>query len=233
MLLIALAIVVIAAGGYLSYLSNKKRLALFTRFAAANGWTLTQRNDAWAGRWEGTPFAGGDHRTARLVLEGPWQGRGMVAFDYSFQTHTTDSQGHRSTTTHRYAVCAVAMPTALPRLQVTRENILTRFGGAIGLGDIEFESEDFNRTFRVTCPDPKFASDVIHPRQMAMLLAAAPRMGSVAWRMEGSDLICWADGRQDPAKTLERLALLGAVLDGVPSFVWHDRGVQGSGPGTA
>ncbi len=220
-------VVVVAALGYFSYQQNKKRRALFAQFAAGNGWTLTDEDDSLTRRWDGAPLGRGDHRRAQLVLTGQWRGRAIVAFDYSYQTHTTDGEGRRSTTTHRYSVCAVAMPTVLPKLQVTRENVLTRLGNDVGLGDIEFESEDFNRTFRVTCPDRKFASDVIHPRQMAMLLAAAPRVAAQGWRIEGSDLICWDDGRQQPVEILGRLSFLGAVLDGIPAFVWHDRGVPG------
>ncbi len=162
---IALSIV----GAVVNYVLAKKRRELLAQFARSNGWTLTLEDDRLAGRWDGTPFDAGDHRQAKNVLSGAWRGRPIAAFDYSYQTHSTDSQGHRTTSTHRFPVCATAMPTLLPRLQVTRENDLTRLGGALGFTDIEMESEDFNRAFRVTCPDRKFASDVLHPRMMEML----------------------------------------------------------------
>lgn len=220
-LLIVGVFVIVIAVGVINYVLAKKRRELLAQFAQSNGWTLSLEDDSFALRWDGTPFDVGDHQKAKNVLLGQWQGRQITAFDYSYQTHSTDGQGQRTTTTERYAVCAVAMPTQLPRLQVTHESVLTRLGGAIGLADIELESDDFNRAFRVTCPDPKFASDVLHPRMMELLL----RKGTVAWRMEGSDLLCWDNGQHSPAEVLERLSLLDDILDGIPSFVWHDRGV--------
>lgn len=190
-------------------------------FAQSNGWTWTAEDNSWTERWDGSPFGEGDHRRANNVVHGERHRRTIVAFDYSYQTHSTDSKGNRTTTTHRYGVCAMGMPAELPRLQVTHENLLTRIGGALGRDDIELESEDFNRKFRVSCPDRKFATDVLHPRQMDMLL----QKGVVAWRMEGSDLLCWDDGQHSPAQVLERLSLLDDILDGIPSFVWRDRGV--------
>lgn len=214
-----LALLVLA--GYLGYRAAKKRRELFAQFAQSHGWTWVAEDDTWVDRWSGPPFDQGDHRRAKNVLQGQRDGRPIAAFDYSYQTHSTDSKGNRTTSTHRYAVCAVGMPTQLPRLEVTHENVLTRAGRALGFADIELESEDFNRKFRVSCPDRKFATDVLHPRQMDMLL----QKGVVAWRMEGSDLLCWDDGQHSPAQVLERLSLLDDILDGIPSFVWRDRGV--------
>lgn len=205
----------------LTHLAAKKRREMFAQFAHANGWTWISEDNSFADRWTGEPFGQGDHRRAQNVIQGLRDGRPIVAFDYSYQTHTTDGRGQRSTTTHHYGMCATSMPTRVPRLQVIRENMATRIGRALGIDDIDFESEDFNRKFRVSCPDRKFASDVLHPRQLALLL----HKGFADWRMEGSDLLCWAKVDHTPAQVLESLRLLDEILDGIPSFVWRDRGV--------
>ncbi len=70
-------------------------------------------------------------------------------------------------------------------------------------------------------PGPQVASDVLHPRQMAMLL----HKGFADWRIQGSDLLLWRQTEQSPTEVLESLQLLGDILDGIPSFVWRDRGV--------
>ena len=48
--------------------------------------------------------------------------------------------------------------------------MIGRLIGRLTNRDIELESEDFNRAFTVSCPDRKFASDVLHPRMMEFLL---------------------------------------------------------------
>jgi hypothetical protein len=216
-------VVVAAVAGvvlYLQWQREQKRRSLLVEWAAANNWTYLAEDDQWCSRWQGTPFGDGDHRRARNVLTGAWKGKPFVSFDYSYQTHSSNGKGGQSTQTHHCAVSAVQLPTYLPRLQVTPENLLTRFGNAVGLSDIELESEDFNRAFRVHANDPKFASDVLSARTMALLLSRP----HLSWRIEGTDILCWQDGEQKPVAVTAAVATMLDVVAGIPSFVWHDHG---------
>jgi hypothetical protein len=219
-LLFAAVAVVVVIGAYMHWKREQKRRALLAEWAAANRWTLVDADDQWCSRWQGNPFGEGDHRRARNVLSGAWKGKSFVSFDYSYQTHSSNGKGGSSTQTHRYAVSAVALPTYLPRLEVTTETLLTRFGNAVGLCDIELESEDFNRAFRVHANDPKFASDVLTARTMQLLLGRP----HVSWRIEGSDIVSWQAGEQEPAAVNAAVETMLAVVAGIPSFVWHDHG---------
>ncbi|MGV8909352.1 MAG: hypothetical protein ACOH1Y_10255, partial [Propionicimonas sp.] len=92
----------------------------------------------------------------------------MDAFTHEWKTDRTetytDSQGHMRTRTvtdnHSEPVCGFLMPFDLPGLSVN--------GRRVG-AKVTFESDDFNRAFTVRTDDPKFASDVIHPRTMEWL----------------------------------------------------------------
>ena len=218
-----LLIVGIPLAGYLAYRSwqqEQKRREMLLQWATSSGFQYTVEDDGWCERWTGTPFGEGDHRRACNVISGAIKDRSFAAFDYSYQTHSSDSHGNRTTTTHHYMVTSLQLPAYLPRLQVTAENVLTRLGNAFGVDDIELESEDFNRRFRVACNDRKFASDVLSPRTMELLLARdAP-----CWRIDGTDVVAWDDGRLSPARILANLDTMSAVVAGVPSFVWHDHG---------
>ncbi|MDQ1704784.1 MAG: hypothetical protein QOF18_1150 [Frankiaceae bacterium] len=220
--LVALGVPLAAYLAYRSWQQEQKRKELLLQWATSNGWTFTEEDDSWCGRWNGAPFGLGDHRRARDVIAGAAGTRTFVAFDYSYQTHSSDGKGNTTTTTHRYVVTAVRMPTALPDLQVTPESVFSRIGHVLGMSDIELESEDFNRRFRVHGPDPKFASDVLSPRTMQALLGC----GDVSWRINGTDIIGWYDGKLDPTGVQSTMATLGTVIDGVPSFVWHDHGLD-------
>ena len=217
-LFIALAAAVAGIVAYVSYLQAKNRRELLHQFALSQGWTWTAQDDSWAGRFDGDPFGEGDDREAKNVLQGQFRGRSMVAFDYSYKTHTTDSKGNRRTTTHHYAFCALGLDVALPELELLPEGFFSRIGNVLGMQDIELESEDFNRRYRVRCDTPKFASDVLSPRTMEALIHRPP----LHLRFHGTQALCWEDDRHSPAELLARLDTLHAVLDGIPTFVWND-----------
>jgi hypothetical protein len=212
-------ILVVAAVAWYGWQQAKRRRELFHSFALSQGWTWAGRDDSWCERFRGDPFGEGDHRKAHNVLQGAFRGRPMVAFDYSYQTHSSDGRGNSSTTTHRYAVCVLAMPAHLPRFELTPEGFLGRVGTMLGMQDVELESEDFNRRYRVRCDEPKLAYDLLPARTMEALL----RRPALHLRLAGADALCWESGTHDPSQLLARLDALDALLDGVPPYVWNDR----------
>lgn len=221
--LLPLAMLLVGLGAWWWWQQEQKRRAALASFAAAKGWTFAIADPYGLDqRWQGLPFGRGDDRDASDVFTGTApNGNPLLAFDYKYVEHSTDSKGNRTSTTYRFAVCVVRLPCQLPALHVGKENMLTRIGSAVGIADIEFESEDFNRAFRVKCDDPKFASDVLHPRAMEMLLEHGRGQ---EWRFEGADMLSWRRGRLDIPDLLQRVDLMCRVIQCIPSFVWKDRG---------
>ena len=203
---------------YRGWKQEQKRREQLLVWASANGYAFAPEDDSWCERWNGNPFGEGDHRRARNVVTGTIGDKPFAAFDYSYETHSTDSKGNRTTTTHRYVVCSLQLPTHLPMLQVTPEGFFTRIGNVLGLDDIELESEDFNRRFRVHANDRKFASDVLSPRTMQALLDRP----DLSWRIQGVDILSWEDGRLSPLGAVAMTSAMQTVVNGIPSFVWKD-----------
>jgi hypothetical protein len=216
--LVLMAVPIVAYLAYRSWKQDQKRREQLMVWCASSGYTFTVEDHRWVDRWSGEPFGQGDHRQARNVVTGRIGDQAFAAFDYSYETHSTDSKGNRTTTTHRYVVASLQLSTALPRLQVTPEGLFGPIGNALGLDDIELESEDFNRRFRVHAQDRKFACDVLNPRTMEALLHAP----EASWRIEGVDILTWSTGRLLPASLAPMTATLDLVLTGIPSFVWKD-----------
>jgi hypothetical protein len=237
---------VVVAGAFVAYSvwANGKRQKALAAYAASNRWSFTAEDDALTVRWHGTPFGQGDRRRARNVLSGTARGRRFVGFEYQYDTASSTGNmnasplgtllgttfgNNRERTTHHFFVVAVALPTYLPSLEVTPENLLSRAAAAVGIGSgVELESEDFNRHFRVTARNPKFASDVLTPRTMQAMLSSAQ---GLCWRIEGADVVSWGNGHLEPVALLSRLSTLNGVVDGIPDFVWHDNGYDPH-PGT-
>ncbi|MCA0295008.1 MAG: DUF3137 domain-containing protein [Actinobacteria bacterium] len=158
------------------------------------------------------------HRTEDLV-RGVRDGIRVEAFVHHWKTDrietTTDSEGHTHTRTvtddHSEPVCGFVLPFFFPALSVN--------GGRVG-EKVRFESTDFNKAFTVRTADPKFASDVIHPRTMEWLLARRPRGWTVsgpvvAFEVEDHDLLIVDDCGE----------VLRGWLGRIPRFVWQDRSV--------
>ena len=104
----------------------------------------------------------------------------------------------------------------MPPLRVDPENFLDRVVGRLTGNDIDLESEDFNRAFTVSCPDRKFASDVLHPQMMEFLL----QHRQVGWRFEQDSMLMVAHGQRTPAQIDATIAVMDGITDRVPEFVW-------------
>ena len=104
----------------------------------------------------------------------------------------------------------------MPGLRVGPEGFFSGIARMVGVHDIEFESEDFNRAYKVQAGDRKFASDVINPQMMEFLMSG----NAPGFTIIDSDLV-WVDrGRLEPTTIEPTLDYLTGVLAHVPDFVW-------------
>ena len=113
----------------------------------------------------------GDDRYAYNILTGAFEGRSIVGFDYHYETSSRDSDGDRSTTSHRFS--AVIFQAGLPvsGLTIRPEGAFDRFKRFFGFDDINFESAEFSRQFHVASRDRQLAYDIIQPRTMELMLS--------------------------------------------------------------
>lgn len=224
----ALGLVVVLVIGYLSYLQAKKRREALAALTASRGWTFTARDDSWGHRYQGSPFGLGYARRALNVIEGDYDRRAFVAFDYEYSTSEGTGE-QRHTETHRYSIVAIHTPTDLPELAVTPEGWFGRLVGRISGADIQLESEAFNRAFTVTCPDRRFATDVLHPRMMDLLLG----MPDLGWSLRGGSLVVATPGQHDLPRLDALLTSIDRIIDHFPGLIWRERGVVDPGTGGA
>lgn len=169
-LVFALVLVVIAAVAYGSWYLKKKRRDETAALAAKLGFRYDPGDPFSID--ETMPhqlFSLGDGRDCENVMWGVHDGVAMTEFDYWYYTESTDSDGSRSRTYHRFSCVLSQVEANCPHLIVTPENLFSRLADHLGFRDIEFETEEFNRAWQVKSPDRKFANDFVDQRMMAWL----------------------------------------------------------------
>ncbi|GAA3618595.1 hypothetical protein [Microlunatus ginsengisoli] len=178
-------------------------------------WFYVGRDDALISRY-GLTTVGHGHRTED-VIRGDNDGLPLEAFVHRWETTrtetSTDSEGRTTTRTvtdhHDETVLAMVMPFSLPMLSVGV--------GGWGGEKVRFESEEFNDAFKVRTSSPKFASDVIHPRQMEYLMSMRPP----AFSIDGQ-LIRFFPSQHDTLLIGLCADVAHGLLARVPPFVWKD-----------
>ena len=112
----------------------------------------------------------GSNRYAYNILDGDYDGYAVKVFDYHYETHSTDSKGHRQTHHHHFSFFMLQLEKAFPELTIAREGFFSKIAQAIGYDDIDFESHEFSRRFVVRSRDKKFAYDFCNGQMIDYLL---------------------------------------------------------------
>lgn len=224
-LVFALVVVVVVAAFVVSrYLKQQRREAL-AAIAPQLGLTYSQQDNYGCLSLPFGLLRRGDDQGAENLLYGTWQGLEVREFDYWYEVESTNSEGHRTTRTYRFSCAVTEVEARLPPLTLGRENVFTRMADSIGLADVEFELEDFNRAFTVKCKDRKFANDLVDPRMMRWLLATDR---GFSFEASGGWLMVYSD-RRGPAELIPLLGTLKQFREGIPTVVFDLYGQRPSG----
>jgi hypothetical protein len=162
-------------------------------------------------------FRKGDGNGAENVM---WRtaenGRPVRAFDFWYYV---EHRGHSGGTVKSYEwfTCATTLVGGnWPPLLIHREGLLDKVIDA-GIGDdIDFESDEFNKTFVVRCEDRRFATALIDPRMMELLLKTK---GELSFELRGRWLLVWVS-KAPPALMPGLLHICDEFVERIPKVVW-------------
>jgi hypothetical protein len=192
---------------------SRNRREEIRQLAAEKRWKYFEIDQELAYKWLGPPFNRGESGKALNVLRGKSDKRRVTVFDLAYYLRRLPVRRH-------FAVIAVQLPKPLPWLEVVYEKVQD----AIRITeDVQFGSELFDRTFRVTCGNEQFARAVIHPRLMEFLLDRS----EISWRIAGDHLLGWQSGLYDPIDLDRWIDLLCEIADQIPPAVWTDYEING------
>ncbi len=217
-LVIVGVIVLIVVAAVLGYLSAQKRRQAMMDSAARLGlqfdpnknWDLAERYGFL------NKLRAGSNRYAFNTLSGTHQGHGVTAFDFHYETHSTDSKGHRQTQHHYFSCFLLRLPRSFPELVIAREGFFSKVAQAFGYDDIDFESHEFSRKFCVRSPDKKFAYDFCNARMMEYLLAN----DDLTIEIDQDTLALTFNSRLDPARIEPNLSRLVSLRSLMPEYLF-------------
>lgn len=198
--------VLVAAGAFYYEHHRKQKIQAF---AASRQLTYAARDDRWAHLDTGYPHGQGRSHRAKHVMTGRHRGRPIVIFEHEWKTGSG-----KDTQTHQVRKTLMGLPKGLPRLELRPEGILGRAARRMGMRDIELESDDFNRQYKVS-GDRRFAYDVLHPRFMEWMLGRqAP-----GFTIHGHYIALYGQGKIDLEKVDHEVAYLDEIIDQLPRYV--------------
>ena len=214
--LFLLFLVVAGAFLYLSWWQREHRRRAFATTAAGMGLTHAQGDPFGLVELPFVLFRQGDGRGVDHVMHGRWQDMDVKAFDYWFFVRRSDGRGMSHREYRRYSCVLLSLDVTCPITSIGPETMLTRLADKIGAGDIDFESEEFNRKMEVKSTDRRFASYLLDARMMEWLLQAR----KVSFELSGRSLLCY-EGRFAPPMYATLLDLAAAFRSRIPRVV-HD-----------
>jgi hypothetical protein len=158
----------------------------------------------------------GDNRYAFNILSGKYKDHDVMAFDYHYETHSTDSKGNHETQHHYFSFFLLLMRVGFAELTIAREGFFSKVAQALGYDDIDFESHEFSRKFCVRSKDKKFAYDVCNARMIEYLLAN----DDLTIEIEGPALGISFASRLSPEQIERNLNRLIAVRGLMPDYLF-------------
>jgi len=236
-------IVLIVVIGIASYIGGQKRKQALTELAQQMGFSFYPEGlmAAPAGGFLGTlgqmfaptpdavfvqrfgpmhPFGEGHSPDVDNLLFGSRNGKDWYLFDYSYKTESRDSNGNTSTTTHGFGIVAARIPVALPGLSLAPETVFHRIGHKLGLGEMNFELEEFNRRYFIRSGDQKLAYDLLHPQAIDFLMRQPIRH----WQI-GGFYVLLAQGGSYRVEDLPRvMSEIEGFIDLIPAYYRQDHG---------
>jgi len=214
---IVLMIVVVIVGAVFAHRAAKKRQAALLVWSVQNG--LSYDRDEDRSLEDRFPLhkclREGSKRYAENVMEGQSDGRGVCAFDYHYETYSTDSKGHRQTNHHHFSAVVLDSGLPLESLFIRSESFLDKITEFVGYDDIDFELTEFSNKFYVKAPDRKWAYEVLHQGTMEFLLES-PRF---TLEMAGPWLMARRTGRFKAEQFSEALGVAAGILDRLPRYL--------------
>lgn len=182
-------------------------------FHGRSHWVYTPRDDSALRQVRHT--RGGHNHRAEDIVQSSNNGLPFIRLTHRWETtHTsTDSKGNTTTRTEHHSEVICEFRTTFAFHEIS-------FNWGLFGKKLSFESTAFNDAFKVRSASPRFAHDVVHPRQMEYFLRTRP--GSFSIEPDGRILV--EKRKWDPQELAWFSDFLRGFFARVPDFTWQELG---------
>lgn len=204
--------------GILAAMRHRRLSDAHRDFAKTHGWEYIATTHEYNHRFSGYPFGVGSARRQESVLRGTFNGQECATFAHVFESNR-GADGDPGTL-HRFQVTLAELPVALPRIDIVPENLPASVAKALGGGDVDVESWEFNQRWRVITKDPQYAHALLDPRMIERLLF--PDVEGLGVRIDGGSVYVWSIGRRDVDTLARRLGVVSGIARRIPDHVLRE-----------
>lgn len=148
------------------------------------------------------------------VLSGAWRGMDVKAFEIASVGGSVVAE--EGTKPMAFSCALLPFPAGWPAIRVERETLASLLADALGVPDLDFESEAFDRAFEVWSPDPRFANALIDARMMEWLLSLPTPWGFEA----AGGMLLGYTGLRQPWEVEDVLSTAAGFLEHAPQVVY-------------
>jgi hypothetical protein len=134
-----------------------------------------------------------------------------MLFDYHYQVNSGKNTHH-----YNFSFFILGLPGSFPELVIDKEGFFSKVAQALGYDDIDFESHEFSRKFRVRSPNKKFAYDVCNGKMIEYLLSNS----DLSIEIEGEVMAISFNSRLSPEYIEPNLNRLVTVRSLMPEYLF-------------
>lgn len=154
------------------------------------------------------------------TIKGDFDGRSVTLFDFHFLSDETVWWWAPSWNRHCYfSFIVLNLEKGFPELTLAKEGIFSKIAQALGFDDIDFESHEFSRHYKVHCNDKKFAYDFCNAKMIGYLLDQPV----IAIEIERNALALGFDSQYKVEKIGRHLTHLVKVRSFMPNYLFDKR----------
>jgi len=212
-------IILVAVVAYVGHLQAKKRREAFQSLAAQLGFHFYPQKDYSFARRFGflEHMDDGHQRYVFNRISGQLEGQEAHVFDYHYETYSRDSKGRRTTNHHYFSIFTLSLPAAFPELNIEREGFFSKIGQAIGFDDIDFESLEFSKRYKVKSCEKKFAYDFCNAQMIDFLL----RQPDLMIEVDGNTLALTFKGKLSVEAIRPNIDRLLKIRSHMPDYLFN------------
>ncbi len=180
----------------------------------AKGWTMGAAAPTLVDLGRQSPFRDGRERRASNAIKAKYEQSEFVSFEYEYVTEYKDQDGKVQRTDHKYNVIGFKIAGEIDGIRIMPEGLWD------GKYDLDVESDDFNKKWRVLAKDKRMAHALLSPTVIELLVSRDTEKMPIIF--EPGYIWTYRAGETELAKLEARLAVLAGVAREIPPFVYKE-----------